>query len=330
MKAAWYEEQGRAREVLQIGDLPEPTIGKGEVWVRVHASGVNPSDTKSRSGWEGLSLRFPQVIPHQDGAGVIEAVGEGVSSSRIGERVWVYEAQLGRPFGTAAEFVVLPSQQAIHLPDGTDFAAGACLGVPAMTAHRCVFADGPVAGQTILVAGGAGAVGSYAIQLAKWGGATVITTASSTEKAKVASAAGADQVINYKTEDVAARIKEITGGQGVDRIVEVAFATNLSLDVAVLKRSGVIATYSSENENQPQLPFLALLTKNITVHFVLVYVMSQAAHQTAIMDITTCLEAGSLNHSIAQHFSLVEIATAHEAVESGRIIGNAIVEVGAT
>jgi len=327
MKAAWYEKQGEAQEVLQVGDLPEPSLGKGEVRVRVHASGINPSDTKNRSGWEGLPLRFPQVIPHQDGAGVIEAVGEGVPSARMGERVWIYEAQLGRPFGTAAEFVVLPSEQAVRLPDSTNFVVGACLGVPAMTAHRCVFADGPVTGQTILVSGGAGAVGHYAIQLAKWGGARVITTVSSEQKAEVAHAAGADQVINYKSEDVAARIKEITKGEGVDRIVEVAFASNLAVDIAVLKRNGAIATYSSDSDNQPQLPFLPLLTKNITVHFVLVYVMSNSAHQSAISDITTCLETGTLHHLVAQRFPLAEVAAAHQGVESGHMIGNVVIEI---
>lgn len=259
---------------------------------------------------------------------MIEAVGEGVSSSRVGERVWLYEAQLGRPFGTAAEWVVLPSEQAVRLPDDTDFVAGACLGVPAMTAHRCVFADGPVAGQTILVSGGAGAVGHYAVQLAKWGGATVITTVSSPQKAEVARAAGANYVINYKSEDVAARIKAITAGKKVDRVVEVAFASNLAVDIAVLKHSGVIATYSSDCDNQPQLPFLPLLTKNITVHFVLVYVMSKSAHQAAIADITTCLEAGILHHLIAQRFPLAGVASAHEGVESGHMIGNVVIEIG--
>jgi NADPH2:quinone reductase len=213
MYAAWYEQQGVAGEVIQYGELPIPNPGANEVRVKVHASGVNPSDTKARSGWGGGSLQFKRVIPHEDGAGIIESVGEGVSSSRIGERVWIYEAQWGRPFGTAAEFVVVPSDRAIHLPDNTDFASGACLGVPAMTAHRCVFADGSVEGQTILVTGGAGAVGYYALQLAKWGGATVITTVSRPEQEQLVRAAGADYIINYKHEDVVQRIKEITQAQ---------------------------------------------------------------------------------------------------------------------
>lgn len=326
MRAAWYEKLGNAKDVLTVGEVDIPSPGAGEVRVKVHASGVNPSDVKQRSGWGGLKMRHPRVIPHNDGAGVIEAVGEGVPSSRVGERVWIYEATLSRPFGTAAEYVVVSNENAVFLPDNTEFAAGACLGVPAMTAHYSVFADGKVTGQTILVTGGAGAVGNYAIQLAKWGGAKVITTVSSEEKAQIARAAGADDVINYKTEDVAARVKEITG-KGVDRVVEVDFASNLETNLAVLKRNGVIASYASDSNTQPQIPFYSLAYKNITVHYVLVYVMSLAAHTAAAEDITTCLKAGVLRHAIAQRFPLSDIAAAHEAVESGRAIGNLVVEI---
>jgi NADPH2:quinone reductase len=272
-------------------------------------------------------MEYPRIIPHQDGAGVIEAVGPDVPASRVGERVWIYEAQLGRAFGTAAEFVALPAEQAVRLPDHISFSEGACLGVPAMTAHRCVFTDGPVQGQTILVAGGAGAVGHYAIQLAKWGGATVISTVSSDEKAEVARLGGADHILNYRREDIAGRILDLTEGQGLDRVVEVAFGQNLSLNLAVLKPSGVIASYASDVEPEPKLPFSALMMKNITVHFVLVYVMSKAAHQQAKEAITSCLEQGLLKHQIARHFSLTEVALAHEAVESGRMVGNVVVDV---
>ena len=327
MRAAWYEKLGNAQDVLSVGEVDIPEVGSGEVRVKVQASGVNPSDVKQRSGWGGLKMRHPRVIPHNDGAGVIEAVGEGVSPSRVGERVWIYEATLSRPFGTAAEYVVVASDNAVFLPDNTEFAAGACLGVPAMTAHYSVFQDGAVTGQTILVTGGAGAVGNYAIQLAKWGGARAIATVSSPEKAEIAHAAGADYVINYKTEDVAARVKEITGKEGVDRVVEVDFASNLETNLAVLKRNGVIATYASDSNAQPQIPFYPLVYKNITVHYVLVYVMPKAAHQVAAEDITTCLKAGVLNHVIAQRFPLAEMAAAHEAVESGRAIGNQVVEI---
>lgn len=327
MRAAWYEQLGNAKDVLTLGFVDISEVGPSEVRVKVYASGVNPSDVKQRSGSGGLKMRHPRVIPHNDGAGVIEAVGEGVSPSRVGERVWIYEATLSRPFGTAAEYVIVASDNAVFLPDNTEFAAGACLGVPAMTAHYSVFQDGAVTGQTILVTGGAGAVGNYAIQLAKWGGARAIATVSSPEKAEIARAAGADYIINYKTEDVAARVKEITSKEGVDRVVEVDFASNLETNLAVLKRNGVIATYASDSNVQPQIPFYQLVYKNITVHYVLVYVMPLAAHQAAAEDITTCLKSGILNHVIAQRFTLSEIAAAHEAVESGRAIGNQVVEI---
>lgn len=331
MYAAWYEKQGAAREVIQSGELPTPNPSANEVRVKVHASGVNPSDTKARSGWGGGALRFPRVIPHQDGAGIIESVGEGVSSVRIGERVWIYEAQWGRPFGTAAEFVVVASDRAVRLPDNTDFAQGACLGVPAMTAHRCLFADGSIEGQTILVTGGAGAVGYYALQLAKWGGAKVITTVSRPEQEQLVKAAGADYIINYKQEDVVQRIKEITqaqDGRGIDRIVDVNFGANLPITTAVLKTNSVIATYASGTaDEKPALPFYPLMLNSVTIRLVLVYVMPTAAKQMATRDITAALEAGALHHNIARRFSLNEVAAAHEAQDSGQTIGKAIVEI---
>jgi len=331
MQAAWYEEQGAAQDVIQYGELPVPTPGPGEVQIRVQASGVNPSDTKVRSGWGGSPLSFPRVIPHEDGAGVIERVGEGVPTSRVGERVWVYEAQWQRPFGTAAEFVTVPSVQAVRLPDNTSFAEGACLGVPAMTAHRCVFADGPVNGQTVLVTGGAGAVGYYALQLAKWGGATVITTVSRPEQAELVQAAGADHIINYKSEDVVERLQDITGvagGRGIDRIVEVNFGANLPIASAVLRPNGVIASYASGGpEDQPALPFYSLMLNGVTIRLVLVYIMPETAKQAATRDITAALEAGALRHNIAQRFPLTEVAAAHEAQDSGKMIGKAIIKI---
>lgn len=329
MLAAWYEKQGAARDVIQYGEMPLPDPGAGEVRVRVHASGVNPSDTKVRSGWGGAPLPFPRIIPHRDGAGEIESVGEGVPTSRIGERVWIYEAQQGRPFGTAAEFVVVPSHQAVHLPDNTSFAEGACLGVPAMTAHRCLFADGAVNGQTILVTGGAGAVGYYALQLAKWGGATAIATVSRPEQARLAQDAGADQIINYKTEDVVKRIQEITGVErGIDRIVDVNFGANLAITNAVLRANGVVSSYASSGpDDRPALPFYPLMLHAVTIHLVYVYIMPEAAKQMATHDITSALEAGALRHNIARAFPLTSVAAAHEAQDSGQMIGKAIIEI---
>ena len=327
MQAAYYNQTGAAKDVLKTGEIDKPELSKGEVRVEIHCSGVNPSDTKGRSGWEGMTMQFERVIPHNDGAGVIDAVGEDVDSSRVGERVWLYETQLGRPSGTAAEFAILPSEQAVTLPDNTNFAEGACLGVPAMTAHYCVFADGEVKDKTILVAGGTGAVGNYAVQLAKWGGAKVIATVGSDDKKAIATDSGADEVINYKSENVSDRVKEITQGEGVDRIVEVAFATNLKVNQEIIKPNGAIATYSSGESNNPEVPFLPFLLKNTLVRFVLVYVMPQQAHQAAAKDITTCLKEGVLKHQIAQKLPLSDIVAAHEAVEKGADIGNIILEI---
>jgi NADPH2:quinone reductase len=330
MQAIWYEQKGEAQAVLQYGEMEIPEVGAGEMRVRVHVSGVNPSDTKGRSGWGGdMTMPYPRIIPHQDGAGVIESVGAGVSPERIGERVWIYEAQWGRPFGTAAEFVVIPHNHAIRLPDNTDFAEGACLGVPAMTAHRCVFADGSVEGQTILVTGGAGAVGYYALQLAKWAGAKVITTVSRPEQEQLVRSAGADEIINYKTEDVIERIQSMTGQRrGIDRIVDVDFTANLDVAAAVLKPNSSVNTYNTgAPTNRPAIPASTFLVNGTVLRFVLVYVMPDTAKQQAIRDITAALEAGALQHNIAKRFSLSQVAAAHEAQDSGKMMGKAIVEI---
>ncbi|MGI8554026.1 MAG: NADPH:quinone reductase [Dehalococcoidia bacterium] len=327
MRAAWYERVGAARDVLQVGEVETPAPGPGEVRVRLATSGVNPSDVKRRSGWRGQGMEYPRVIPHSDGAGVIDATGDGVLPSRTGERVWTVNASRGRPFGSAAEYVVLPSALAVPLPNGIDFAAGACLGIPARTAYHCLFADGPVNGQTILISGGAGAVGHAAVQLAVWGGATVISTVSSDAKAEYATAAGAVHVLNYRTEDVAARIRALTTGAGVDRVVEVALGSNLPINAAVIKINGVIAAYSSDREPEPKLPFSAFLTKNVTVHFILVYLLREAVRDQTAAGVNACLEAGKLHPVIAQRFPLEDIAVAHEAVESGQVTGNVVIDI---
>lgn len=329
MKAAWYEKKGPAGEVLVIGEMPRPVPGPGEVLVAVRASAVNPSDTKGRAGARGnTAMPYPRIVPHQDGAGVIEAVGEGVPPARVGERVWVYEAQLGRPFGTAAEYASVPANKAVPLPDGVDFAEGACLGVPALTAHRCIFADGPVDGQTVLVTGGAGAVGFYAVQFAKWGGARVIATVGSAHDAAIAGAAGADVVINRREADVAAEIAQACGGveRSVDRIVDVAFGANLPTSLRVLKPMGVIATYASDAAPEPALPFWPLVMLDATVRFVLVYVMDARAHEEAVAATLDGLERGWLKHNIAARLPLDRIAEAHERVEQGAG-GKVVIEI---
>ena len=326
MKAAFYDRNGPADEVLQVAELPIPAPGPGEVLVRVKASGVNPSDVKSRAGLRAKTA-WPRVIPHSDGAGVIEAIGAGVDSARVGERVWLWNGQWQRPFGTAAEYIALPAFQAPHLPDGVPYEAGACLGIPAMTAHRCVFADGPIAGQTILVTGGAGAVGHYAIQLARWGGAKVIATVSGTDKAAHAKAAGADYTVNYKSDDVAQSVKDITKAQGADRAIEVEFGGSLATTLSCLKTNGVIATYASSAVMEPKLPFYPMMFQGITLRMVLVYILPEAARRQSIQDINQALVQGALVHAIAETYPLDRIVAAHQAVESGKGIGNVVVTV---
>lgn len=327
MQAAWYERKGNARDVLVVGDMPDPEPAAGEVRVVVAVSAVNPSDTKARGGWAGnVAMPFPRVIPHQDGAGTIDRVGAGVDQCRIGERVWLYMAQRGRPFGTAARYCVVPEKRAIALPAAADFSAGACMGVPAMTAHRCVFSDGPIAGANVLVRGGAGAVGFYAIQWARRAGARhVIATVSRDEQAMRARDAGADLVIDYKRDRVAERIGNAIGTAAVDRIVEVALSSNADEDAMLLARNGVIATYASDRNMTPPIPFYPLLMKDATVRFVLVYEMPDAAKELAIRDISAALAEGGLRHQVAQTLPLREIAAAHLAVEAGTTIGKILI-----
>ena len=294
--------------------------------MRIHASGVNPSDVKARGGSRG-ALAYPYVIPHSDGAGVVDAIGSGVSPSRMGERVWTWNAAWRRPFGTCAEFVCLPSAQAVSLPSNTGFDAGACLGIPAMTACHAALGDGPLGGKTVLVTGGAGAVGHYAIQFAKWSGATVITTVSGELKSQHAKAAGADHVINYREDDVVSAVRELTAGAGVDRIVEVEFGGNLAVSNQVLKVGGVIAAYGSAAVPTPQLPFYPMMFNHTTMHLLLVYALTDSQRERACGLIDSALAAGFLKHHIGARFSLDDTAQAHVAVETGSVIGNVIVNV---
>jgi NADPH2:quinone reductase len=326
MKAGWYKQFGAAKDVIEIGEMDVPEVGPNQVRVRVHASGVNPSDVKKRAGY-GDPFTEERIIPHSDGAGVIDETGIGIDPNRVGERVWIYNGQYDRPFGTAAEHIVLPVSQVVPLPDSVSYAEGACLGIPSMTAHRCLFADGSIVGQTILVTGGAGAVGNYAIQLAKWGGAEIITTISSPEKEDHARRAGADSVINYRTEDVISTIKDLTKGAGVDRIVEVDFGGNLHATQEILKVNGTVACYASAGDRNPILPVYTLMYRNINLRLVLVYNMPQKAKQSACDDIRQAIDDGKLKHVIAGRFPLDQLAAAHEAVESGIFIGNIIVEI---
>ena len=327
MKAAYFEKYGPAAEVLGVGERETPKPGPGEVRVRLYTSGVNPSDVKKRAGSQPAGIEQGYVIPHSDGAGVIDAVGDGIPKSRIGERGWVYQAQYQRRFGTAAEYVTLPAVRAVPLPENVDFSTGACLGIPAMTAHRCVFADGDVRGQTVFITGAGGRVGYYAVQWAKSAGAHVIATAGRDETLQHARNAGADSVLNYRTDDVPQRVLELTNGAGVERVIDVEFGANLVTTLKLIRTNGVIATYSSTQVREPVLPFYPLMFKDITVRFVLVYTMPEAAKNQAADEITRFLRAGRLKHRVAERHSLAAIARAHETIERGAVSGCVVVEI---
>ena len=334
MIGASYKARGPAREVLEIGELPDPVAGAGEVLVRVHASGANPSDVKTRAGNMG-PMTVARTVPHSDGAGVVEAVGAGVSRRRVGERVWLYnvnrtaDGQGQGETGTAAELVAVDAALAVPLANGVSFEEGACLGVPAMTAHRAVFADGPVEGQSLLVTGGAGAVGAMAIQMAKAAGARVIATVSGAEKAAAAQDDGADAVVNYKTEPLVAAVLAANGGKKLDRVVDVDFGSHVNLTPEILKPSGIVAAYASMGAPQPTLQYYPLMFNNTVIRLVFVYAMAEAAKRAAERAIDDLLRAGALRPRVAETHPLAEIAAAHETVEGGRQIGNVIVKVPA-
>ena len=328
MKTAFYNRLGPAREVLQIGDLPDPVPAPGEVRVRVQWSGVNPSDVKSRLGLRSGTMPFARVIPHSDGMGVIDAVGDGVDTSRLGQRVWTWNAAWGRPHGTACELVCLPQEQAVPLPDGVAAEAGACLGIPALTALHAVLMDGGVAGKTVLVAGGAGAVGHYAVQMASLlGAARVIASVSTPEKAELAHAAGADEIVMYKTEPLVERVAALTSGRGVDRIIEVDLGVNGQADFDMLRLGGECVAYGS-SASPLQLPFYPLIVKNLQLKCFIVYNLAPADRERAVATLTSLLVHGRLQHNIAARLPLGDIATAHEMVERGAAIGNVVLNVG--
>ena len=322
MRAAMYDCYGPAGDVLRVEEIERPEPGPGEVRVRLQLSGVNPTDWKSRAGSTPRPIDGFQ-IPHHDGAGVIDEVGEGVDPGRAGQRVWLWLAAAGRCWGTAAEWTIVPERQAVRMPDGISAELGASLGVPAMTAHRCLFADGPLDGQTVLVAGGAGAVGHFAIELAKHAGARVITTVSGPRKAELAARAGADHVVNYTDADAADQIRAL--GPPVDRVIELALGANLALDLAVTRPHASIVTYAAEPAD-PALPVRACMTANLTLRFVLLYGVPPAALGQAASDITGALADGALTELPVTRFGLADVAAAHRAVEAG-IPGKVVVEL---
>lgn len=323
MRAAWYEKNGPAAEVLQVGELPEPEPRPGEVRVRLHASAVNPSDVKARAG--SRKVMWDRIVPNSDGAGVIDRVGQGVDAARIGQRVWVYNGQWDRPYGTSAQYIALPAALAVPLADALSYEQGACLGIPVMTAHRCLFADAPIAGKTVMVTGGAGVVAHYAIQLAKWAGARVVTTVSSKAKAEHARAAGADVVINYRSEPVGDRVRATVGA--VDHIVDVDFGANLAVSAQVLRPQGVIASYASMANPNPVFPYADFFRLNPVIRPVFVYTMPDAAKAQAHADIARWLTEAMPLFAIAERFPLAEAVNAHLAVERGDKIGHVILAI---
>lgn len=328
MQAAWYGAFGAAAAVLQVGEHEAPTAGPGEVLVRLATSGVNPSDVKKRGGSQPAALAGGDLIPHSDGAGTIVAVGEGVDARRLGERVWVYQANFQRRFGTAAQFVALESRRAVRLPDKVSFAVGACLGIPVMTAHRCVHSDGGVAGQTVLVSGGAGRVGRYAIQWARLHGARVIATASNAADAAECRELGAFAVVNHRESGWGQQVVAAAGGR-IDRAIEVEFGTNLAELLDCLRIGGLLVTYGSAQTPEPNLPFLRMLYMDLVLRFVIVYSMPEEAKLAAIADLTSALERDALVHRIAAAVPLADIVRAHELIEDSSTRGCVVVELPA-
>jgi NADPH2:quinone reductase len=326
MKAVWYERTGPAPEVLSFGDRPTPQAGPGEVRVRLEASGVNPSDAGRRAGTYS-AMEYPLVIPNSDGAGVVDQVGGGVARLKTGQRVWLFNGQRnGRAFGTAAQYIALAEHLVTPLPDDVSFAAGATLGIPSMTAWCSLFADGPITGKTVLVTGGAGAVGHYAVQFAKWGGARVIATVSSPAKAEQARLGGADLVVNYRKEEVAARAMDFTANRGVDRVIDVDFGGNLATTLKLAATNSTIAVYATNGDRTPVLPVRELMAKCITVRTLILPALPPALHAAAQADISKWLAAGKRIHNVAGQFPLSETARAHLAVEKGDKLGTVIVD----
>lgn len=325
MQAISYNRNGHAHDVLTLGQWDTPAPGDGEVRVRIHTSGVNPSDVKSRAG---RPPAFERIIPHSDGAGVIDAVGAGVDARRVGERVWLWNGQWQRAMGTCAQYIVVPADQAVLLPDHVSFEAGACLGIPALTAWQAVAHAGDIDGKTVLVIGAANAVGAYCVQMAKRRGARVIGTVGNPQKAELAKALGADHTIDYKQTDYLDRLIDLVGADGIDVIIDMDFS-NVSTFVTanLLKSHGTIVCYGSNDMTDVTFDFKNWLYKSITLKLFLVYDLTPAQRTSAIEGLCALLQANALQHDIGARFSLAETAIAHETVEQGAVLGNVVIEL---
>ncbi len=317
MRAITYSKLGTAADVLTTETLGDVAPKPGEVRIALYYSGANPSDVKSRMGHPGMTApAFEKIVPHSDGSGVIESVGDGVDPSRLGERVWIWNGQWQRPYGTSASHITLPSEMAVSLPDAVSFETGAILGIPGLTAAEAVFGGGEVTGHTILISGGAGTVGLLAVQLAKWGGAKVIATCSPRDMDRVRSA-GADHVIDYRAENLAEHVLEANGGNLVPTVIEVEFGVNIDMNAAVVAPNGRLSAYGSAKELNPTLPFLPLLFKAVTIDILLIYLLPLSERRERVAKLHAALEAGALNCPVEQIFPLSSCVAAHEAVEAG-------------
>ncbi|MFK7837029.1 MAG: NADPH:quinone reductase [Sulfitobacter sp.] len=326
MRAISYTQLGTARDVLHMHNLDDVAPQPGEVRVKLAYSGVNPSDVKSRMGRPGMEKPvFDRIVPHSDGAGEVEAVGDGVDAARIGQRVWIWNGQWQRPFGTAATHITLPSEMAVPLPDAVSFETGAILGIPGLTAAEAVFGGGDIAGQTIMISGGAGTVGLLAVQLAKWGGAKVIATCSPRDMDRLR-AAGADHVLDYSAADLADQVLAANGGALIPTVVEVEFGLNIDLNAAVIAPNGRLAVYGSAKEMTPKLPFLPLLFKAVTIDIILIYLLPLAERQERIDRLHKALTEGALTCPVEQIFALDQTVAAHEAVEAGGRAGAILID----
>lgn len=328
MRAWWYDEAGTT-DVMTFGELPDPTPAAGDVRVKVAYSMINPTDAKRRETGRELDL-LGRITPNNDGSGVIDAVGDGVDESRMGERVWIFGAQSRRAMGTAAEYTILPTNQAIPLPDNADLKAGACLGVPAVTAHCGLFTDGPLSGKHVLISGASGRVGAYGVQFAKWAGAkTVIGTAGDPAKVAYVRELGADHALSYKHDDIATRVLEITDGRGVDHILDVAFGRTIQLVAEIMAPNGVLTNYANDGgDPNPTIPnFRDIMQKCITLRPYGIYSLPEARRDHAFRDITTCLAADALSHKIVGPMAFGGMREAHQAVENGEIFGCLLVEI---
>jgi NADPH2:quinone reductase len=326
VRAVWYRRQGPAGEVLEFGELPTPSPAAHEALVRLRASGVNPADCNRRAG-RGHAMTDPLVVPHSDGAGIVQEVGAGVDRHWLGKRVWLYNGQRGRAFGTAAQYIAIDAGLLAELPTEIDFAQGACLGIPCLTAWCALFEDGPIGGKRVLVTGGAGAVGHYAIQLAAWAGARVVATVSSEMKAGVARQAGALHTANYHDPACSEQLLDLTGGEGFERIVDVDFGRNLELILRVCADNATVAAYASRGDESPHVPFYELLRRNLRVHHLYLATLPAGLRATAQAEAGRWLRTAGGIHRIAATFPLERTADAHEAVERGDKQGTVVVAI---